>query len=268
MLIRFVATMIVALCLPVAAVSAGTVTPVGAVQCAAMKAHHVLNAGAPVGCERLAVVRFSYLDFDRRTHDDGAVVALDAVAPYVERIFATLYERRFPIAKAQPMDDFEGDDARAMEADNTSSFNHRTVAGSERLSLHAYGAAIDLNPIENPYLTRNSVTVTVAPPQGIAFLNRREDRPGKPERAGLAEAVVGVFSDNGFLYWGGDWDDPIDYQHFDIGRSLAQRLAALPPDQARLAFASAVSAYRECIARNSDKLPGKRRQTCLTAPRN
>jgi hypothetical protein len=265
MLPRLVATMIAALCLPAAA---GTVTPVDAAQCAAMKAHHVLNAGAPVGCERLAVVRFSYFDFKGRTHDDGTLVTLDAVAPYVERIFAALYDRRFPIAKAQPMETFEGDDARAMEADNTSAFNHRTVAGSERLSLHAYGVAIDLNPVENPYLTRNGATVTVAPPKGVAFLNRHEDRPGKPERAGLAETVVGVFSDNGFLTWGGDWDDPIDYQHFDIGRILAQRLGALPPEQARLAFASAVSAYRDCIARNSDRLPGKRRQICVAAQRN
>lgn len=243
-------------------------TPIDPSQCAAMKVHHVLNTGAPVGCERLATVRFSYIDFEGRTHDDGTVVVLDAVAPYVEHIFSTLYERRFPIAKALPMEAFEGDDTRSMATDNSSSFNHRVVQGSERLSLHAYGAAIDLNPVENPYITRNGAAVTVAPPQGAAYLNRRQDRPNKPARAGLAESVVDVFADNGFLNWGGDWDDPIDYQHFDIGRALAERLAALPPDQATAAFASAVRAYRDCIAKNSDAMLEKRRQICAAAPRN
>jgi hypothetical protein len=248
--------------------SALAATPVDPVQCAAMKTHHVLDAGAPVGCERLAAVRFSYVDFDGRAHDDGTVVVLDAVAPYVEHIFAVLYEHRFPIAKAQPMEAFKGDDALSMAADNSSGFNHRVVQGSERLSLHAYGVAIDLNPVENPYLTRNGAAVTVAPPQGAAYLNRRNDRPGKPARAGLAEGIVDVFADNGFLVWGGDWDDPIDYQHFDIGRPLAERLATLRPDQAAAVFASAVRAYRDCNARNSDAMPAERRQICAAAPRN
>jgi hypothetical protein len=248
--------------------SASAATPVDPAQCAAMKTRHVLNAGAPVGCERLAAVRFSYVDFDGRTHDDGIMVVLDAVAPYVEHIFATLYERRFPIAKALPMEAFEGDDARSMAADNSSGFNHRVVQGSERLSLHAYGVAIDLNPVENPYLSRDGAAVTVAPPQGAAYLNRRNDRPNKPAHTGLAESIVDVFADNGFLVWGGDWDDPIDYQHFDVGRPLAERLAALPLGQAAAVFASAVRAYRDCIARNSDAMPAERRQICVAAPRN
>jgi hypothetical protein len=261
---RFAATLIVAY-LSVATAGAAAVTPIDPVQCAAMKAHHVLNGGAPVGCERLAAVRFSYFDFQGRTHDDGTVVVLDAVAPYVEHIFSTLYAHRFPIAQALPMEVYDGDDARSMAPDNTSAFNHRTVQGSGRISLHAYGAAIDINPVENPYLTRNGAAVTVAPEQGAAYLNRNEDRPNKPLRAGMAESVVAIFADNGFLNWGGDWDDPIDYQHFDIGRALAERLAALPPDRAREAFASVVHAYQDCTAKNSDKLPAKRRQICAAA---
>jgi hypothetical protein len=262
---RFTAASLVALFLLAASAAAETETPISATQCAAMKAHHVLNAGAPIACDRLAAVRFSYVGFDGRAYDNGVVVVLDAVAPYVERIFAALYARRFPVAKAQPMETFDGDDARAMEADNTSAFNHRAIQGSERLSLHAYGAAIDLNPVENPYLARTGTAITVTPARAVAYLNRNEDRPNKPARAGLAESVVDVFADNGFLNWGGDWDDPIDYQHFDIGRALAERLAALPPDQARDAFASVVHAYQDCVAKNSDKIPGKRRQICTAA---
>lgn len=205
-----------------------------------MKAHHVLNEGAPVGCERLSVVSFSYLDFQGR-NQDGKIVVLDAVAPRVLRIFQALKDRGFPLAKAKPMEAYDGDDNASMADDNSSSFNHRVVEGSSRLSLHAYGAAIDLNPVENPFLTFSGANIAVAPPAGTAFVNRRPHRPGKADHAGMAEEVVALFAANGFSNWGGNWDDPIDYQHFDIGRPLAEKLAALPPEKARSEFEAAIS---------------------------
>jgi hypothetical protein len=265
MSIRFAATCVAALCL---LGRAWAQTPVDTAQCAAMMEHHVLHDGAPVGCERLSVVRFSYIDFAGRRHDDGAIVVLDAVAPAVQRIFATLYARRFPIAKAQTMEAYDGDDAAAMANNNSSGFNHRAVKGTARLSLHAYGAAIDLNPMQNPYLTRTGDTVTVAPPGGVDYLNRRDHRPGKAERAGMAETVVEVFAENGFIVWGGDWDDPIDYQHFDIGRAAAESLVSLPPEKARQAFEDAARAYQHCAAQYSDKTPAERRQICAARPQN
>lgn len=252
----------------IAPAMADGIAPVDAAGCTAMKAHHVLNAGAPVGCERLTVVRFSYVDFTGHRHDDGRVVVLDAVAPSVQRIFAALYGRHFPIAKTRTMEAYDGGDDAAMADDNSSGFNHRVVQGTGHLSLHAYGAAIDINPVENPYLTRDGAAITIAPSAGAAYINRRDHRPGKAERAGLAEAVVDVFAANGFTEWGGDWDDPIDYQHFDIGRVLAEKLAALPPEKARQHFESVVSAYEHCIAQYSDKLPEERRQICAAMRQN
>jgi len=219
---------------------ADSIAPVDGAECAGMKAHHVLNAGAPVGCERLSLVSFSYVDFSGHARDDGKIVVLDALAPRVLRIFQTLKARGFPIAKAKPVEAYEGDDNTSMADDNTSGFNHRVVEGSSRLSLHAYGAAIDLNPVENPFLTFAGATIAVAPPAGTAFVNRQPHRPGKPDHAGLAEEVIAIFAANGFANWGGNWDDPIDYQHFDIGRPLAESLALLPPDQARARFEQAV----------------------------
>jgi hypothetical protein len=241
------------------------VMPLDATACAAMQAHRVLNPGAPVGCERLAVVSFRYVDFGGVRRDDGRVVVLDAVAPAVERIFATLYARRFPIARTKPLEAYDGDDAASMADNNTSGFNHRLVENTARLSLHAYGAAIDLNPVQNPFLTRAGAIVTVAPPAGADWLNRSETRPGKAVRTGLAETVVDVFAENGFTEWGGDWDDPIDYQHFDIGRVLAEKLARLPARQAREVFDTAIAAYRHCIARVGVKLLPHRRQICASA---
>lgn len=217
------------------------IAPVAASECAAMKAHHVLHDGAPAGCERLSVVRFSYVDFTSKVHEDGRVVVLDAVAPRVLKIFQALKACGFPIAKAVPVEAYDGDDNASMTDDNTSAFNHRPIAGSNRLSLHAYGAAIDLNPVENPDLTVSGATITVAPPAGALFVNRLAQRPGKPLRPGMAEEAVAIFAANGFTDWGGTWDQP-DYQHFDIGRSLAESLVALPTEAARAKFEAAIAA--------------------------
>ena len=217
------------------------IAPIDAARCAGMTAHHVLTATAPVDCERLSLVTFSYVDFEGRPHGDGQIVVLDAVAPRLLRVFEALKARGFAIAKAKPVEAYEGDDDASMADNNTSCFNDRAIAGTTRPSLHAYGVAIDLDPVQNPFLTLNGATVTVAPPAGAAYLNRRLHRPGKAERPGLAEEVVSLFAENGFAHWGGDWDDPIDYQHFDIGRPLAEVLAALPPEQARARFEAAIA---------------------------
>ena len=257
------AIFLIALLLAAVPAQGGTITPIDAAACEAMKLHHVLNAGAPVGCTRLNLVVFRYWGFDGYSHDGGRIVVLDAVAPAVQRIFVTLYERHFPIAGAELLDAFDGDDHASMAANNSSGFNHRAVPDTARLSLHAYGAAIDLNPVQNPFLTRNGAVANIEPAAGAGFLNRGSHRPGKPERAGLAESVVDVFAVNGFTVWGGDWDDPIDYQHFDIGRALAERLVLLTPDEARAAFEAVANGYRRCIAQYPDKPAAVQRQLCL-----
>src|SRR5436305_7263089 len=75
---------------------ADSVSPVSPALCADMKTRHVISANAPVGCERLALVRFTYIGFDGREHDEGELVVLDAVADQVREIFADLRARRFP----------------------------------------------------------------------------------------------------------------------------------------------------------------------------
>jgi hypothetical protein len=224
----------------------GTVVPVSAELCASMKSHHVLNPGAPVGCERLSLVRFSYFGFDDQVHDNGEIVVLDAVADRVLHIFAVLRERRFPIAKARLIDAYSGDDEASMADDNTSGFNDRTIPDATTISLHAYGVAIDLNPIENPFVTRKVATFTFNPPAGADYFNRIIHRPGKPDRRGVAEMVVAVFAENGFVKWGGYWDSPIDFQHFDIGRALAEELVHLPPAQAKERFEQSIVNYQRC----------------------
>src|SRR5262245_61204011 len=218
-----------------------TVAPISDALCRDMRATKVLNPGAPVGCERLRLVRFSYLGFDGATHDDGELVVLDAVADHVLAIFVGLRSRAFPIASAKLMNHYRGNDDASMDRNNTSAFNVRRVEGSNAMSLHAYGVAIDLNPLQNPHVQRGSGGLGISPPAGSAFASRQNRRPG------MAETVVDLFAHHGFAQWGGYWPRGIDYQHFQVGRRLAGQLVTLPYPRARATFEQHVERVRACI---------------------
>jgi D-alanyl-D-alanine carboxypeptidase-like protein len=210
------------------------IAPITPERCAHMKAHRVLNACAPVGCDRLRLLTFAYLGFDGQQHTDAELVVLDAVADHVLAIFGTLRERGFPIASVKLMDAFNGNDDASIAANNTSSFNVRTVAASGNISLHSYGVAIDLNPVQNPYVIRTERGLIVEPRSAAAYANRKNQRPG------MAEPVIALFAAHGFAEWGGRWANPTDYQHFQVGRGLAYRLARASPNDARALFEQTV----------------------------
>lgn len=224
----------------------GAIVPVDRALCDDMKAHNVIRSGAVVGCERLSLIRFSYLGFDGAVHGDGEIMVMDAAAENVLRIFAKLRQIRFPIAKAKLINKYDGNDDASIADDNTSAFNSRNVAGTNALSLHAYGLAIDLNPLENPYVQRSGEKLIFSPPAGVRYTNRFKGQPEKQLRLGLAEAVIDVFADEGFLDWGGNWKSSTDYQHFQVSRGFAERLARLAPGEAKTVFAQHVERYRAC----------------------
>ena len=125
-------------------------------------------------------------------------------------VFRELYRARFPIRQMQLVDEYGGDDDRSMAADNSSAYNCRTVAGSDNFSAHAYGAAVDLNPVENPYVTAEEVL----PPAGRKFveIDRSAGTDAAPGVVVADDAVVRAFARIGWK-WGGVWDEA-DYQHF------------------------------------------------------
>jgi hypothetical protein len=231
---RFPLLLALALCLAAAPfpASADSLTPISPALCADMKAHRVMHADAPVGCERLALVRFAYIGFDARYHDNGELVVLDALADEVAAIFAELRARRFPIQQARLMNAYDGDDDASMDANNTSAFNDRNVVGTHSISMHAYGAAIDLNPVQNPAYDRINGMRVLVPKAGAAYAQR------SPLRPGMAESVTHIFAAHGFAVWGGRFRDA-DYQHFTVDRALAQKLMRLPPGEARAMFHAA-----------------------------
>jgi hypothetical protein len=238
-----------------AAAKAAEATPISKDFCEEMKTHKTLTSHGPVGCDRLTSVKFSYFGFDGRLHEDGDMIVLDAVAGRVARIFDKLLDLHFPLNKAQPINRYEGDDDASMADNNTSSFNDRPVAGGTSLSMHAYGLAIDLNPVQNPFLEGATARRRVSPGGGQMYLVRGDIRPG------MAETVIDVFADNGFLIWGGDWHDPVDYQHFQLPRDMAEQLARFPSAAAREIFEKRTEQYRQC------RQNGKSRKACSSAPR-
>jgi hypothetical protein len=162
-------------------------------------------------------------------------------------IFDELRRKNIPINKIELMNNYSGDDDASMSDNNSSSFNDREIAGGGRVSLHAYGLAIDINPIQNPSLKRNDDgSVSISPQGGSQFLNRSENRPGKAKRQGMAESMIEVFAGHGFLSWGGYWDNPIDYQHFQVSQKMADLLIATSRAAGAQKFQEYIQRYRDC----------------------
>ncbi len=163
---------------------------------------HSYRDGCPVGPSQLRTVAVSYWGFDG-TPRAGRIVVSKRVAPGLVTVFRTLWQARFPLRRLQPVSAYRGSDDASMAADNTSGFNCRFVGGTSRWSMHAYGEAIDVNPVENPYV-RGS---TVSPPAGRAYLDRSRYRKGMAVQAGV---LVRAFTAAGWT-WGASFGD---YQHF------------------------------------------------------
>lgn len=164
------------------------------------------RAGCPVGPAELRTVRLSYWGFDGRAHAGRLVVNRRATRDVI-RVFRRLYAARFPIRRMVPVSKYRGSDDASMAADNTSAFNCRPAVGSSGgWSMHAYGLAIDVNPLENPYV----LGARVLPPAGRRYLDRTRPRRGMAVEGGL---VVDAFAAVGWA-WGGRWTHSRDYQHF------------------------------------------------------
>jgi len=219
------------------------ILPVSAELCGVMHKTKVLDASSPVGCERLRYVKFSYVNFSHQLQGDGELVVLDVAADHVVNIFRTLRQISFPLSKARLMNYYLGNDEASMADNNTSAFNDREIVCGRAKSIHAYGLAVDINPIQNPYIKRTKAGRTISPKSGVEYENRGNLRPG------MAEAVIDIFAEDGFPIWGGRWSNPTDYQHFQVSRTLAHELIRQPPTAAKKLFESAVDQYRICIRR-------------------
>jgi hypothetical protein len=165
------------------------------------------HRGCPVGFGRLRLLRVDHWGFDGEVHRGRLVVHRDSAGEML-RIMRRLHRLRFPIRRMRLVDAYGADDHRSMAADNTSAFNCRTVAGTSDWSEHAFGHAIDVNPVENPYVTADGY---VSPPAGAPYKDRSQRARGLIHRNG---PVVAAFAEIGWEWLGRSW--PKDYQHFSL----------------------------------------------------
>jgi D-alanyl-D-alanine carboxypeptidase len=166
--------------------------------------------GCPMHIRDLRLLTVSRWGFDREVRVGYLVVNRWQAKP-MRRVMRKLYEARFPIRRMRLIDRYGADDDRSMNANNTSAFNCRFVAGTTRWSEHAYGRAIDINPVQNPYVSGG----VASPPKGQQYVDRSQRRKGMIHAGGR---VVRAFAKVGWG-WGGYWSSPKDYQHFSSSGS-------------------------------------------------
>jgi len=150
-----------------------------------------------------------YYSFDGRIHK-GQLVVDQRLVSDIRQVFQVALEDKFPINSVIPISherfhkngEWNSDD-QSMLANNTSAFNYRKVTGGKKLSMHSYGFAIDINPIQNPYIKGDILL-----PEGAVY------DPAKPGTLTRDCPVVKAFISLGWT-WGGDWKSLKDYQHFE-----------------------------------------------------
>ncbi len=152
-----------------------------------------------------------HVDFQGRTQQ-GVLVCNKEIAQDLRDIFAELYKAKYPIERIRPISEYGDDDERSMQANNTSCYCYRPIEGSTKLSNHALGRAIDVNPLYNPCVRRKKDgTLLIQPATGKPYADR-----SKPFRYKITknDLCYRLFIRHGFR-WGGSWRSLKDYQHFE-----------------------------------------------------
>ena len=164
---------------------------------------------AKISFDQLRYLTLPYYGFDGQIKQ-GEMVCNKAISHDLLCIFRAFFSRAYPINSIRLVDDFGADDETSMQANNTSCFNYRTIAGTNVLSRHAFGMAVDINPLQNPCVKGSRIQ----PKTATEYVDRDKDFPHKIDEDDFCNEV---FSSFGFS-WGGDWRNSKDYQHFEKRR--------------------------------------------------
>lgn len=163
------------------------------------QAQSLENKGFPASIvQQQQTITVRYYGFDGKLHQ-GQITINKSLAKEVQSIFKDIEASKFPIKKVVPIVKYNWSDSKSIADNNTSGFNYRVVDGSTKLSEHAYGRAIDVNPYTNPYVFPGRKT--------------RPYNPNSPGTITRTSPVFKAFSKRGWQ-WGGDWKNAKDYQHF------------------------------------------------------
>lgn len=160
---------------------------------------------ANIDFDDLSYLKLTYYGFDGKVHL-GEMVVNKEISSDVLDIFRELYENKYPIEKIKLIDEYDANDNLSMLDNNTSSFCYRTIKGSEKISNHGKGLAIDINPFQNPHVIGN----TTNPKEASYYADRSKNDVGMIKENDIC---YNAFIKRGFK-WGGHWKNP-DYQHFE-----------------------------------------------------
>ena len=164
-----------------------------------------------IGRDDLRLLRVLHWDYDQKVHL-GEMVCNRRIAKQLTEIFRVLYDNHYPIQRMVLPDVYDADDERQMRDNNTSCFCFRGISGGKKLSKHALGLAVDLNPLYNPYYKKQkNGQLYVQPGNAAEYCNRSKDFPYKIDDKDLAYKL---FTEAGFT-WGGRWKTVKDFQHFE-----------------------------------------------------
>ncbi len=151
----------------------------------------------------LSLVDVCYYSFDGRRHL-GQIIINKELEDDVCEIFFLIEKIKFPVGSVIPIAAYSWQDNESMADNNTSSFNFRIIEGTTKLSLHSFGRALDINPVQNPVIYPHGLIA----PAGAVY---------DPQRKGtfaLTNPIVQKFLKRGW-HWGGNFDQPKDYHHFE-----------------------------------------------------
>lgn len=163
-----------------------------------------------ISLEDLRYIRALHYNFDGETVE-GELIVNKEIAQDVCEIFRELYEVHYPIEKIRLVDEYQADDNLSMADNNSSAFNYRVIDGTNKLSNHAKGFAIDINPLYNPYVRVKNGVQQVLPDNASIYADRTAFNPYYIQKGDICYQI---FTSHGFT-WGGDWENCKDYQHFE-----------------------------------------------------
>lgn len=161
--------------------------------------------------DELVYVEVLHYDFNNEIAN-GELVVNRKIAEKVLCVFEELFAIRYPIEKMILIDEYGADDDCSMADSNSSAFNYRTIAGTSKLSNHALGMAIDINPLYNPYIQVKDGETNIYPANGVCYVDRELENPYYIHKS---DSCYEIFARYGFS-WGGDWSPSKDYQHFEF----------------------------------------------------
>jgi hypothetical protein len=169
------------------------------------------TAAPPAITKELCLLEVRYWSFDGRLHQ-GQLVVNQRLQEELADIFAFIRASRFPVAKVMPVVHYGWSDEASMSDNNTSAFNYRLIAGAARLSRHATGQAIDINPRQNPVIYADGVSL----PPGAVY------DPQAPGTLAPDSLLRHEFLSRGWQ-WGGDFQGLKDYHHLEKLLSAGRR---------------------------------------------